>query len=263
MRITGRSRILFTLGCPVAHIVGTDILNRYLADRGIDAAIVPLQIEPQRLGEMVASIRTIANVAGFAVTIPHKIAILPHLDTTGPRGQQVGAVNFVRRDADGSLHGENVDGLGFVGGLLSSGVTVKGARILQAGAGGAGRAIAFALAEAGASRITITNRSPQKAHDLAEAVRRAYPTCEARAGEADPADCDIAVNTTSVGTGAGDPSPIDASRLRPDAVAAEVIMAPEWTPFLAAASSRGCAIVPGKAMLQAQLREACDHIGLG
>lgn len=261
-RITGKTRILFILGDPVAHIIGSALLNEHFAGRGIDAAVSPLHVVPEDLPRTIEMLRHLRNVAGFGVTIPHKIAVMGLLDGVGKRGREVGAVNFVRRNPGGTLHGDNVDGLGFVGGLLDAGVAIRGARVLQAGAGGAGRAIAFAMAEAGAAELTISNRSPDKARDLAEAVARAYPSCRARAGDGAPSTCDIAINTTSLGMKAGDALPLPADRLRPGAVAAEVVMTPEVTPFLAAAAARGCRTVGGKAMLLAQLRAASDLVGL-
>lgn len=261
-RITGKTRILFILGDPVAHIIGSALLNEHFVGRGIDAAVSPLHVAPEDLPRMLDMLRRLRNVAGFGVTIPHKIAVIGLLDSVGERGRQVGAVNFVRRNPDGTLHGDNIDGLGFVGGLAEAGVTISGARVLQAGAGGAGRAIAFAMAEAGAAELTITNRSADKARALAEAVARAYPACRVRAGDGDPASCDIAINTTSLGMKAGDALPLDSTRLKPCAVAAEVVMTPEVTPFLAAATARGCRTVGGKAMLLAQMRAASDLVGL-
>ncbi len=261
--VTGKTRILFILGDPVAHIIGSSLLNEHFASRGIAAAVSPLHVAPQDLPALIETLRTLRNVTGFGVTIPHKIAVIDLLDSVGERGRLVGAVNFVRRNPDGTLHGDNVDGLGFVGGLLQAGIIVKGARILQAGAGGAGRAIAFALAEAGAAALTITNRSPDKAQALAAAVARAYPGCHVVAGDGDPAACDIAVNTTSLGMRESDPLPLAVDRLPSTAVAAEVVMTPAVTPFLAAAAARGCRTVPGRAMLLAQLQAASDLVGLG
>ena len=260
--ITGKTRILFILGAPVDHIVGSALLNQHFAARGIDAAVSPLHVEPEDLAETIACLRRLRNVAGFGVTIPHKIRVIGLLDEVGRRGRLVGAVNFVRRNSDGTLHGDNVDGLGFVGGLVRAGVEVRGARILQSGAGGAGRAIAFALAEAGAARLTIANRTQDRAEELAAAVRDAWPHCRAEAGEADPGGCDIVVNTTSLGMKPGDAAPLDFTRIEPGCVAAEVIMTPAMTPFLEAAAGRGCRIVPGRELLLAQIQAASDLVGL-
>ena len=253
-QITGKTKIMFILGDPVAHIRGTALLNEHFSRIGLDAAASPLHVAPADLGTIVGAIRKMRNVAGFGVTLPHKIEVLRHLDATTERAAQVGAVNFVRRAADGGLTGDNVDGIGFVAGLARNGIAVQGQRVLQIGAGGAGRAIAFALAEAGAGEILIANRSLEKARLLAEAVEAAFPRCRCAAGPADAARADLVVNTTSVGMHEGDPLPVDIARLPASVVVADVIMAPETTPLLEQAMRQGCRIVRGKEMMMDQLR---------
>ena len=259
-RITGRTRIMFILADPVAHVVGSALFNEHFFGHGLDASVSPLHVAPADLGAVVAAIRRMKNVAGFGVTIPHKIAVLDHLDQVSARAQAIGAVNFVRRAADGSLAGDNVDGVGFVAGLARNGVAARGLNVLQIGAGGAGRAIAFALAEAGAARIVIANRSAGKARALAGAVAAAYPACAcgaaADAGSVDSGDADLVVNTTSLGMHDGDPLPVDVSALASSAVVADVVMTPEPTALLAAAAARGCRTVKGREMLMDQLRLA-------
>lgn len=261
-RITGRTRILFILGDPVDHIVGSALLNEFFVSQGVDAAVSPLHVKPGDLAATIAVLRKLGNVAGFGVTIPHKIDVLPHLDEVTQRGRQIGAVNFVRRDPDGRLCGDNVDGLGFVAGLRENGVAVRGMSALQAGAGGAGRAIAFALAEAGVRKLRIGNRSRERAQRLADAVRSAYPDCDVAADSGDAGPFDLVVNATSLGMRESDALPVEAERLGRGCVVAEVVMTPETTPLLAEAARRGCVVVKGKAMLLAQMQAARELVGL-
>jgi hypothetical protein len=121
-QITGKTKIMFILGDPVAHIRGTALFNEHFLRSGLDAASSPLQVAPADLGTIVGAIRKMRNVAGFGVTLPHKIEVLRHLDATTERAAQVGAVNFVRRSADGQLTGDNVDGIGFAAGLARNGI---------------------------------------------------------------------------------------------------------------------------------------------
>ncbi len=253
---------MFILGDPVAHIVGTALLNAYFAGEGIDATVSALHVAPTDLGGVVGMLRRIHNVAGFGVTIPHKIAIIPHLDDCTPRARAVGAVNFVRRNADGTLFGDNVDGVGFAAGLAKHGAPVESRRILQIGAGGAGRAIAFALAAAGAASLTIANRSVDKARALAAGVAAAHPACRTAVGTADPAGMDLVVNTTSLGMHDGDQLPLDVERLDRRMTVADVIMSPPVTPLLAAAAARGCPTVGGTEMLLQQMRLVKDFLSL-
>jgi shikimate dehydrogenase len=251
--ITGKTRIMFILACPVEHVRGSALLTHRLRALGHDVAVAPLHVAPEDLERTVAAIRLFRNVIGFGVTIPHKIAVCGLLDELLPQASQVGSVNFVHRDAAGRLRGENLDGSGFVEGARQSGIEFAQKRVLLLGAGGAGRSIAFSIAAAGAGCIGIANRTPEKADELARAVRVAYPHCDAFAAPADPAGFDAVVNTTSVGMKPGDPLPIDPSRLTSSMSVSEIILAPEITPLVEAARSKGCRVSLGSTMLAHQL----------
>ncbi len=254
MEISGKTRIMFILGDPVAHIRGSVVLTRELRVLGHDIAISTLHVKAADLGQAVQAIRTFQNVVGFGVTIPHKIEMTALIDDLLPQAKLVGSVNFVRRNADGSLTGDNLDGVGFIDGARASGIDFRGKRVLQIGAGGAGRSIAFSIAASGAAALAISNRTEAKGRDLAGAVGRAYPDCRASTSSANAAGYDAIVNTTSVGMKADDPLPADLSHLTPDMTVSEIIMSPEMTPLLMTAQQRGCRISLGKAMLEHQVR---------
>lgn len=266
MRITGKTRIMFILGDPVAHIVGTDVFNTAFAERGLDVACSALHVSPASLPVAVDALRHMQNVAGTGITIPHKIAVVQLVDELTPEAILVGAVNFVRRNPDGSLTGHNIDGTGFIAGLTENGVTVSGKRVLQVGAGGVGRAIAFAVAASGAAELVIANRKLDKAVELAGAVGRAVPACEASGVSLDDMpraeDFGLVINCTSLGIAEGDPLPFDPSRLNAETVVAEVVMTPAVTPVMAVAQSRGCKVVPGRAMIQPQPALVAGFFGL-
>ena len=262
-RITGRTKVFLLLADPVAHVVGTAVINGHFAAAGIDFSASPAHVTAQDLPTMLAAARIMQNVVGLGITIPHKIAILPLLDAVTDRGRAVGAVNFVRREADGRLVGDNIDGIGFVAGLARRGIAVAGKRVLQAGAGGVGRAIAFALAEAGAAELVIVNRDAAKGAALAAAVSAAFPACRARAeADGDASAADIVVNATALGMKPGDALPLDLTGIRPEAVVAEVVMTPVETPILAEAARHGCRTVPGRAMLDEQMVLLQAFLGL-
>jgi shikimate dehydrogenase len=260
MEITGKTAIMFILGDPIAHVVGTAVLNAHFIRAGQDVAASPLHVLPRDLAATVGVIRRLQNVIGFGVTIPHKIDIMPLLDHLTCNAKLVGAVNFVRRDPDGRLTGDNADGQGFVAGLGAYGVDVSNANVLQIGAGGAGRAIAFAVAASGARRLHIVNRTMTKAAELASAVQAAFPACEVTTLTPEIAAVDLVINATSLGMKASDPLPIDPAGLRPGMAVAEVIMRPEITALLREAAERGCTIVPGRAMLDHQIALAAAFL---
>jgi shikimate dehydrogenase len=139
---------------------------------------------------------------------------------------------------------------------------IFGRRVYVAGAGGVARAIAFALAQAGAARLFIHNRSAAKADALLDAVRKAFPKTATARGDDRPVDCDIAINATSLGLRADDPLPFAVDALPVTAAVADVVMQPLLTPLLLRAQSRGLRIVKGDAMLKFQLKAWVEFLGL-
>lgn len=257
---------MFILADPVAHVIGSDVLNRDFAARGRDVAVSPLHVAPDGLATVVLAIRRMQNVVGFGCTIPHKRAVAALLDELTPEAQAVGAVNFVRRGAEGRLTSHNVDGAGFLRGLAGHGVDVAGRRVLIVGAGGVARAIACSLGRAGAGELVIANRDGAKAAALAATVARLAPACRVAALPPDaalaPESFDLAINATSLGMRPGDPLPFDPSRLTPATVVAEVVMTPAVTPVMALAAARGCPTVPGLAMMALQAALVAEFLRL-
>ncbi|MBR0670826.1 shikimate dehydrogenase [Roseomonas soli] len=239
------------------------MMNTHYDALGHDGVLVPLHVLPEDLATVLDGLRRMRNLRGFIVTVPHKEAIVAFCDTLTDAAREVGAVNVVRREADGRLTGGQFDGEGFIAGLRDAGHEVAGRAVVMAGAGGAGAGLAFAFARHGAARLTIHNRTMAKAEQLAARVRAAYPACDARAGSADPSGHDIVANATSLGMKDGDALPLDVTRLAPPMLAAEVIMTPEVTPFLAEATKRGCATHGGKPMLAAQIPLLARFMGAG
>lgn len=251
--ITGNTRLYAILADPVAQVRTPQVLNDHFEAIGEDAVLVPVHVAPDGLQVVLDGLRRMKNLAGFVATVPHKIAMAGLCDELGPAARVIGSVNTVRRTADGRLVGEMFDGAGFVGGLRAQGHDPAGQRVLLLGAGGAASAIAYALADAGARRVTVANRTRQKAETVVDHVRRALPQADVAVGEADPRGYDVVVNATSLGMRADDPLPVDASLLEPRTLVAEIIMKPELTALLDAARQRGCTIHYGRHMLDCQV----------
>jgi shikimate dehydrogenase len=153
-------------------------------------------------------------------------------DEITPEAKQIGAVNCVRREADGRMVGTMLDGIGFVEALRATGVEPKGMRAYVAGAGGAASAIAFALAAAGVSHLTIANRTEAKANELVDRLRAVYPSVTASTDAAAVKNHDLIVNGTSLGMKPTDAPPLDFSLIESRQIVAEAIMEPEMTPLL-------------------------------
>jgi shikimate dehydrogenase len=260
--ITGTTRLYAIIGDPIAHVRTPMSFNAYFAERSIDAVCLPFHIGRDDLARGWQGLGALLNLDGFIVTAPHKQEAARLCDTLVDDGRHVGVVNTVRREPDGSYCGTLLDGRGFVAGLRSEGHDPAGARVYIAGAGGAGNALAFALAASGAAAITIHNRTRSKAADLVERVRRAYPAIEVGLGTADASGHDIAVNATSLGLEPDDALSFDLTTVPPQALVAEVIMIPKMTPLLRAAEAGGHRIHYGTLMLDGQLGEMMDFFGL-
>jgi len=260
--ITGRTRVYGILADPIGHVRTPQAFNALCSARGHDAVLVPFHVCAEDLATVVAGLRPLRNLDGLVVTVPHKQAMTALCDRLEPMGRRIGAVNAVRREADGSLLGENFDGRGFVTGLRAAGHEPRGLRALLLGAGGAGAAIAFALAEAGVAELAIANRSAGKGAALVAAVARAFPGVAVRSATADGSGFDLLVNATSLGLHQDDPLPLPAESIPAGALVAEVVMQPEVTPLLEAAAARGARTHGGRHMLQAQLDAIAEFLGV-
>ena len=257
--ITEHTKIYGIIGDPISQVRAPEVFNELFARNNYDAVFVPMQVAPEGLETAVASFRAMENLIGFAATVPHKKAMASLCDELGEASRAIGAVNVVRREADGRLIGNMYDGAGFVAGLRKQGHDPSGCRALLLGAGGAAAAIAFALAEAGGASLLISNRTPSKAEEIVARIGNYFPNRRIRAGAPDPTGHDLVINATSLGMKATDPLPIDPALLAPNMTVAEIIMKPEVTPILAAAKARGCAVHYGRHMLDEQVAMWMGH----
>jgi len=260
--ISGTTRLFGIIGHPVGHVRVPTTFNERFARDGIDAVSLPFDAAPEQFTAAVRGLQALRNLGGFVVTAPHKQAMVALCDEVVGEAALVGAVNTVRRDADGRLVGELFDGSGFVRGLLAHGHSVAGKTVFLNGAGGAGNAVAFALARAGVAAITIHNRTESRAADLVRRVGAAYPACRVQLGPKDARGFDIAANATSVGLAEGELS-FDVSQLTAATLVTEVIMKPEKTALILAAEAHGCPAQQGRYMLDYQMDLIFDFMHIG
>lgn len=251
MPVTGKTRVAGIIGHPVSHSLSPLMHNAAFAALGLDWVYVPFPVEPGRLPQAVAGLRAL-GVAGFNVTIPHKVAILPLLDRISPEAELIGAVNTVAL-RDGLLTGFNTDGIGLVAALSAQlGFDAAGRSVLLLGAGGAARSAVVALAGAGAARLELANRSAHKGRDLIDSLKGRLTGTALAAHPlerlADPgylSGFDLVVNTTSVGM-AGDAVPgLELSLLDSGCAVYDMVYAPPVTPLLARARELGLAAANG------------------
>jgi shikimate dehydrogenase len=260
VNIRGTTRLIGIIGDPIAQAKSPAAVNPLFAARGADIVSVPLHVPAKALATIWAGLKAIPNLVGFGITLPHKQTAIDLCDSLDPVAARVGAVNFVRRERDGSFRGYQFDGKGFVRGLQSKGIAIEGRDALIVGAGGASVAIAFALVEAGANRITVSNRTFDKAEALAETVNADFGRRVAKAGKAEPEAGQLVVNATSLGLQDTDALPLNADLLKPGMTFAEVIAQPETTRLLALAAAKGVETHSGMHMITGQADLTVDHI---
>lgn len=261
MPITGMTRLIGVVGDPIDRARAPEALNELTGRLGIDLVTIPVGIASEGLQSFMKSARSWRNLTGLLITMPYKLELSWLVDDLSPRARVTGAVNVVRRFDDGRLLGDQMDGEGFVAGLVARRVAIARRRVCLVGAGGVARAIAFALLDAGAESVTVINRSKERAATLRNDLSDYFGADRASVG--DPSSITtshIVVNATSVGSDLNPGTPFDTALLTPDSVVAEVVAKPERTELLLAAERRGCTIVEGREMQRAQLRSILDFL---
>jgi len=261
MNISGHTRVFLILGDPVEQVRAPQVYNHLFERHGVDAVLVPAAVPPEHLSGFVRHVLTARNIDGLWLTIPHKSAVLETLDRVDPLGRVAGAVNAVRRNADGTLEGALFDGLGFVKSLDHHGLPVAGRSVLVLGAGGAGMAIAASLAQRGAGALALYDPTAGRAADVVERLSGAFAVAARVAASADPAGYDLVINATPLGLKASDPLPLDVTRLDGGAAVVDILMKNQPTPLLRACHARGITAHPGFEMLVQQMPDYLSFFG--
>jgi shikimate dehydrogenase len=247
-----KQELVAVFGHPVAENPTQAMMEAAFAAMGLDWRYLTIEVRPEGLADAVRGARA-CGFRGFNCTIPHKEAVIAHLDALSPAAELIGAVNCVVH-RDGRLVGENTDGKGFLQ-AVEAVRPVAGLRAVILGAGGAARAIAVELALAGAAHLTIVNRTPRRASLLAGTIRdRTGVPAESVPWEGDyplPDDARLVVNATSVGLfpDATARLPIRPESLHPGQLVCDVIPNPPRTRLLADAEAAGCRTLDGLGML--------------
>lgn len=255
MPIDGRTRLAFLLGYPVAHSLSPPMHQAAFAAAGLNAAYLPWEVAPAHLAAAVAGLRSLENLLGANLTVPHKEAVLPLADALTAEAEAMGAANTLWREG-GRLVADNTDGAGFLAALAEAWPDRDpAAPAILVGAGGAARAVAVSLVRAGARRLTLVNRTPERARELAAFLGHRFPACGIEVVPlsawrlADPPQASLLVNTSAGGLHPGDPPLFDYGSLRPPLSVCDLIYNPLETPLLEAARERGCPTLNGLGML--------------
>jgi shikimate dehydrogenase len=259
--IRGTTRLVGIVGDPIDQVKSPQTWNPRLAEDGHDVVLVPVHVRAADFDETIEAILRIANLDGLVLTMPFKERIVPHLASISRRAAQVGAVNAARRSGTGEWIGDMFDGVGLIGAVNGLGIALAGLRVGLVGAGGAGSAIAFALAESGVASLNIVDADGDRAEQLAERIADSGApitpsTLPFRTGEVD-----LLVNATPVGMGSDDGTPTDVGDLTAATSVVDIVTRPT-TPLIAAAERAGCRHAGGAAMVAAQSAAILAFLGL-
>jgi shikimate dehydrogenase len=257
MAHSDRFLLAAVMGWPVMHSRSPLLHNYWFAHYQIAGTYVPLAIRPEGLAPALRALAPL-GFAGTNLTIPHKEQALAIVDDADVTARRIGAISCVVVRPDGSLAGFNNDGYGFVHSILQAqpGWRADAGPAVVIGAGGAARAVLYALADRGAKEIRLLNRSPARAQALATefgAPIAALPWEDRHAALADAA---MLINTTSQGMVGQPPLDLSLDRLPVSALVNDIVYVPLETPLLAAARRRGNRVVDGLGMLLHQARPA-------
>ena len=263
MHISGLTQLIGIVADPIAHVKTPQVINQSATNQGLDLVCVPLHVRGTNLHKVLLGVSGIANLRGLVVTIPYKESIVEYCDELTDTARQVGSVNAVRIDAEsGRLIGGNFDGEGMLAGLHQQGHRLEGKRVLLVGAGGAGKSIAWAIAQQQPARLAIYNRSPARAEALLERLRTQFPEVDLSSSDGNAQDFDVIINATALGLKEDDALPLDPATLRADALVCEAVMRAGDTALLAAARERGCRVHHGQHMIYGQIVQICRFLGV-
>ena len=253
MRISATTRACALIGDPVEHSLSPVMHNAAFENLNMDFVYLAFRIKKDELEGAMAGINGL-SIHGLNVTMPHKKAVMEYLNEVDPTAKSIDAVNTIL-NVNGRLMGYNTDGIGALKALKGSGIILENKKLVLLGAGGAGKSIAFHVAQE-TGELVILNRTLGKAKELADSLHRKLNR-KVTAGSLSPetlmrelSDAHILINATSVGMYPRvDASPVDQKLLRPDLCVMDIVYNPVVTNLARDAGSLGAKVVSGVDML--------------
>ena len=243
------------MGWPISHSRSPIIHGHWIAEHGLRGAYLPLPVNPARLGEALTGLSAL-GFAGCNLTLPHKVQALECISDMDEVARQIGAVNTVVTQPDGSLRGTNTDAFGYIQSLREGHPAWQASAgpAVVLGAGGAARAVVWALADAGVTEIRLLNRSWDKAQAMASEWGAPVKAMHWDLRHEALADAALLVNTTTQGMQGQPVLDIRLDALPQHAVVSDIVYTPLETDLLRRAKAQGLATVGGLGMLLHQAR---------
>ena len=257
--VSGRTRVFGIVGHPIEQVRSPEMFTAEFRRRGCDAILVPMHVLPDDFDSVLPQLLKVRNLGGLVFTIPYKARACALAEVLGAQAQVVGAINALVKGADGRWQAEIFDGLGCVEAFRRRAIPFAARRVMLLGAGGAGSAIAVAVAHERPAALRIFDVDGARATALAATVARAHPGVAVTAGTATTTDIDILLNASPVGMLGDGQLPFQVDTLPRELVVFDAIVKPERTPLLALAESCGCTTVQGREMMRGQISRMVDY----
>ena len=238
-KLNGKTRLFMTVGYPIGQVKSPADITRAFKTRNVDAVQVPIEVFPEGIDTFFKGLQFATNLDGMVITVPYKFIGATICRTLTPRAARLGATNVIRRNSDGSWHGDMTDGLGFCNAVRKAGSVIKGKQALLIGAGGAGSAIGLALLEDGLTKLGIYDVDRGRSDSLMRLLADDYESVSV-VNSPDPAGYDIVAHATPSGMKSEDPLPLDVGQLTANMHVGDVVTEPEITPLIEASRERGC-----------------------
>jgi shikimate dehydrogenase len=253
MAISGKTRVCGVIGDPIEHTLSPVMHNAAFSHLKLDFVFLAFRVKAAELENAMRGVRGL-GIHGLNVTMPHKNAVAKYLDEVDPTAKFLGSVNTILND-DGRLLGFDTDGVGALKALRENSVNPDGKKLLLLGAGGAAKAIAYALAKE-VGKLCILNRASEKAKELAEVLSRTFgkkvmgDALSSSAVQRNLQDSDILINATSVGMHPNISQSLVAPQwLKPDLCVMDIVYNPIETKLAKDAKAAGAHVISGVEML--------------
>ena len=247
------------IGWPIHHSRSPIIHNYWLKAQSINGSYETIAVSPGEADAFFKSFKT-SGLVGFNITLPHKEAVIAHLDYVDEAATAIGAVNTVWLE-DGKMCGSNSDWIGFSDNLdhLAEGWDQQNEHALILGAGGAARGVIYALIKRGFKNITVANRTLSRAEELAQHFGSTVKAIELQKADQLIESSTLIINTTSLGMDKNPPLPLTLEGIRSNCLVTDIVYTPLETPLIRLAKSKGNQTVDGLGMLLHQAKMGSKH----
>lgn len=257
--VSGETRIFAIVGHPIEQVRSPEMITAEMVRRGHNAILIPLDVRPEDFEACLGQLMRVQNLDGLVFTIPFKQAACALASVLGEQARAVGAINALARSSGGGWVGDIFDGLGCVEAFRQRGHSFRDRRVMLIGAGGAGRAIALAVAHQGPGALRIFDIDRGRATRLVEDVAKIDAKVDVAFGEPRVEGVDILLNASPVGMLSDPRTPIDVAAIPSDVIVFDAIVKPEQTKLLTLAQQCGCRTIFGREMMHGQIKKVVDH----